>query len=128
MHKQEICFFLVYIFRKEIFLMRFDTFVQFLLSLSELRLSDIVRNLGKEGIHTGDRFCCYRSYHSSIVSFFPQSHNLLANSLPLLPVVYRWKLPKNSWQWYCYNHVYRKSSKRYTKYLHFLPDKETGFS
>lgn len=84
MHKQEICFFLVYIFRKEIFLMRFDTFVRFLLSLSELR-SLISFELRKRRASTLETdFCCYRSYHSCHRKLFPQSHNLLANSLTSL--------------------------------------------
>ena len=85
-----------------------------------IALSDIVRNLGKGGhLHWRQISVVTEAIILAIVSFFPQSHNLLANSLTS---------PKNSWKWYCYNHVYRKSSKRYTKYLHFLPDKETGFS
>ena len=128
MHKQEICFFLVYIFRKEIFLMRFDTFVRFLLSLLELR-SDIVLKLRKRRASTLETdFCLLQKVILAIVSFFPQSHNLLANSLTSLACGIQVETSENSWQWYCYNHVYRKSSKRYTKYLHFLPDKETGFS
>lgn len=85
MHKQEICFFLVYIFRKEIFLMRFDTFIRFLLSLSELRSLIFVRNLGKGGhLHWRQISVVTEAIILAIVSFFPQSHNLLANSLTSL--------------------------------------------
>lgn len=60
-------------------------FVRFLLSSFGIALSDIVRNLGKGGhLHWRQISVVTEAIILAIVSFFPQSHNLLANSLTSL--------------------------------------------